>query len=81
MSDIINRHPPPYIFSTAGLIPYSSIVYLFAKPLELLVHRLGSPKSVIVSISRCSDLFCYQNKFHGYSLQSGYFLVKYKFMN
>ena len=45
---MINGHRP-HLLITAGLISYLSMVYPFAKPLELLIHRLGSPKCVYMS--------------------------------
>ena len=30
---------------------------MFTKPLELLIHRLGSPKCVVARISGCPDIF------------------------
>ena len=44
-------------FATAGLIAYLSISYLLAKLSELLIHRLGRSKCVVVGISVCSDIF------------------------
>ena len=46
-------------YATAGLIhiSYSSMVYLLAKPSELFIHRLGSPKCVVAGIHGCSDIF------------------------
>ena len=34
-----------------------SISYLLAELFELLVHKLGSPKSVVVGISVCSNIY------------------------
>ena len=56
MSDILNRHRP-HRFITAGLISYLSMVYLFTKPLELLIRKLGIPKCVVTEIYWYSDIF------------------------
>ena len=45
---------------TASLITHDFIyemVYLFAKLLELLIHRLGGRRCVVLRISGCSDMF------------------------
>ena len=33
------------------------MVYLFAKLLKQLIHRLGGPQYVVLRISGCSDMF------------------------
>ena len=58
MSDIINGNQS-HLFITVGLISYLSMVYLFGKPLELLIHRLGSPQYVVAKILGYSELFCH----------------------
>ena len=64
ISEIINV--PSFI--TAGLITHDLIyemVYLYAKFLELLIHRLGlgGPQCVVLRISECVYMFFYVNKF------------------
>ena len=72
MSYITNGHTP---------ISYLSLVYVFAKILELLIHRLGSPKCVFAGISGCSDIFCHLQKFHMVIIRwTGTFRVKYIFI-
>ena len=66
--------PPPHLFITAGLISYLSVVYLFAKLLELLIHRLGSPKCVVKGISGCSNIFAIKRNFM-VTCPTGTFLV------
>ena len=55
-------------FITAGLITHDLIyemVYLYAKFLELLIHRLGlgGPQCVVLRISECFCMVCNVNKF------------------
>ena len=64
ISEIINV--PSFI--TAGLITHDHIyemVYLYAKFLELLIHRLGlgGPQCVILRISECVYMVLNVNKF------------------
>ena len=64
ISEIINI--PSFI--TAGLITHDLIyemVYLYAKFLELLIHRLGlgGPQCVVLRISECFYMVCNVNKF------------------
>ena len=64
ISEIINV--PSFI--TAGLITHDLIyemVYLYAKFLELLIHRLGlgGIQCVVLRISECDILFSNVNKF------------------
>ena len=64
ISEIINV--PSFI--TAGLITHDLIyemVYLYAKFLELLIHRLGSggPQCVVLRISECVYMGFNVNKF------------------
>ena len=56
MSDII-KVQRSHLLITDGLIFYLSIVYLFAKSLELLIHRLGSPRYVVTGVFGCTDFF------------------------
>ena len=51
MSDMINGHHPHHHLSNTGLTTYLSMAYMFTKPLELLIHRFGSPKCVVARIS------------------------------
>ena len=56
ITEIINV---PFII-TAGLITDDLIyemVCLFAKLLELVIHRVGGPQYVVLLISGCSDMF------------------------
>ena len=39
------------------------MAYMFTKPLELLIHRLGSPKCVVARISGCPDIFDVKRNF------------------
>ena len=64
ISEIINV--PSFI--TAGLITHDLIyemVYLYAKFLELLIHRLGlgGPQCVVLRISECVYMVFNVNKF------------------
>ena len=43
--------------ASAGLTSHVSISYLLADLSELLIHRLGSPKCVVATISECSNIF------------------------
>ena len=43
-------------WASAGLTSHLSISYLLAELFELLVHKLGSPKCVVVGISVCSNI-------------------------
>ena len=44
-------------WASAGLTSHLSISYLLAELFELLVHKLGSPKCVVVGISVCSNIY------------------------
>ena len=56
------------------------MVYLFSKPLELLIHRLGTPKCVVAGIFGCSEMFAIKRNFMVTVHWMGTFLVKYKFI-
>ena len=45
MSDIINGHHPHLL-----IMSYLSVIYMFAKLFELLIHRLVSPKCAVAWI-------------------------------
>ena len=45
--------PPPFQYRFDNL----SMAYMFTKPLELLIHRLGSLKCVVARISGCPDMY------------------------
>ena len=47
----------------------------FTKPLELLIHRLGSPKCVVARISGCPDIFDVKRNFMVTVRRTGTFLV------
>ena len=68
-------HTVPFLFITARLISYLSMAFLFAKPLELLIHRLGRPKCVVAGISGCSDFFAIRRNFMVNVHRAGTFLV------
>ena len=51
---------------------------MFTKPLELLIHRLGSPKCVVARISGCPDIFDVKRNFVVTVRRTGTFLVIYK---
>ena len=53
------------------------MAYMFAKPLELLMHMLGSPKCVVARISGCPDMFDVKRNFMVTVLRTGTFLVFY----
>ena len=68
ISEIINV--PSFI--TAGLITHDLIyemVYLYAKFLELLIHRLGlgGPQCVVLRISECVYMVFNVNKFQKFN--------------
>ena len=44
-------------WASAGLTSHLSISYLLAELFELLVHKLGSPKCVVVGIYVCFNIF------------------------
>ena len=48
---------------------------MFTKPLELLIHRLGSPKCVVARISGCPDIFDVKRNFVVTVRRTGTFLV------
>ena len=63
-------------FFTAGLITHNLIyemVYLYAKLLELLIHRLGGPQCVVLRISGCTDMFVIIRNSMVFRPQDGYF--------
>ena len=44
-------------WASADLTSHLSISYLLAELFELLVHKLGIPKCVVVRISVCSNIY------------------------
>ena len=48
---------------------------MFTKPLELLIHMLGSPKCVVARISGCPDIFDVKRHFVVTVRRTGTFLV------
>ena len=48
---------------------------MFTKPLEFLIHRLGSPKCVVARISGCPDIFDVKRNFVVAVRRTGTFLV------
>ena len=75
MSDMINGQ---HHLSNTGLTTHLSMAYMFTKPLELLIHRLGSPKCVVARISGCPDIFDVKRNFVVTVRRTGTFLVYYK---
>ena len=76
ISGILNVHRP-FLFITVGLITHDLIyemVYLFAKPLELLIHRLGGLKYVVSGICGCSNMFVIIRNSMVYVRRTGTFL-------
>ena len=67
--------PPHHHLSNTGLTTYLSMAYMFTKPLELLIHRLGSPKCVVARISGCPDIFDVKRNFVVTVRRTGTFLV------
>ena len=67
--------PPHHHLSNTGLTTYLSMAYMFTKPLELLIHRLGSPKCVVARISGCPDIFDVKINFLVTVRRTGTFLV------
>ena len=51
------------------------MAYMFTKPLELLIHRLGSPKCAVARISGCPDIFDVRRNFVVTVRRMGTFLV------
>ena len=66
MSDITNG-PPSHLFITIGLINHYLLYQwcICCQLLESLIYRLGSPKCVVVGLSRFFDV-CLFHGYHGY---------------
>ena len=70
--------PPHHHLSNSGLTTYLSMAYMFTKPLESLIHRLGSPKCVVARISGYPDIFDVKRNFVVTVRRTGTVLVWYK---